>query len=141
MFTSPFPLFPFALTAARESQSEVVRLLLGHGAVPTGRALVAALRHGTAGDVTALVEHGADVSFVSGENEETPLILAVHTRRIELVRLLLDCGVGVDTPDLRGETALMAACALGSQEMVDVLLSAGADPHARATNGVVVAKE
>ena len=67
----------------------------------------------------------------------TPLIRAVQTGDVELVRLIIEAGASVRHACEcdGGESALWTAALLGNQAMVDYLLSAGADPNAAAFAG------
>ena len=58
------------------------------------------------------------------------MMLASGMGHVEIVRVLLAAGAGVDTATNDGETALMFASGSGHVEVVRALLAAGADaPH------------
>ncbi|HEV2799595.1 MAG TPA: ankyrin repeat domain-containing protein [Pyrinomonadaceae bacterium] len=77
----------------------------------------------------ALLEQGADVNAKDNEHGETPLIVAVKSSGVNMVRLLLEAGAKVDARDDWGRTALFYAPV--SSEMFAVLLRVGANVHAR----------
>jgi ankyrin repeat protein len=58
---------------------------------------------------------------------ETPLTRAVRGGHVGMVRLLLERGAGVNTPDAEGTTALPYAARWGYEEVVSLLLANGAD--------------
>ena len=53
---------------------------------------------------------------------------AIHDRQVEHVRSLLANGVNFSSTDRKGMTPLMFAAEVGSPEIVELLLAAGADP-------------
>ncbi|TMW56974.1 hypothetical protein Poli38472_002899 [Pythium oligandrum] len=58
----------------------------------------------------------------------TPLHLAVMTEEIAIVRELLEHGAMVDMVDQDGQTPLLQACLGGQLDVVQLLLSSGANP-------------
>ena len=76
---------------------------------------------------------GADVNARDPEHGETPLILAVMNRSVDIVRLLLEAGAEVNAIDDWGRTALFYAPV--SAESFGILLSAKADVHIRDKEG------
>jgi ankyrin repeat protein len=51
---------------------------------------------------------------------------AISTVNYDRVKLIIDSGVGINHPNDRGQTPLMVACQRGNLEIVDLLVSAGA---------------
>ena len=86
--------------------------------------------------VLDLLAQGADVNARDPEHGETPLILAVKNRSIDIVRLLLDAGAEVDAIDDWGRTALFYAPV--SAESFGILLRAKAHVHTRDKEGNTV---
>jgi len=86
--------------------------------------------------VLDLLAQGADVNARDPEHGETPLMLAVKNRSIDIVRLLLDAGAEVDAIDDWGRTALFYAPV--SAESFGILLRAKADVHTRDKEGNTV---
>ena len=62
-------------------------------------------------------------------------MLAVSHGRVDMVRMLLDCGAGVNAQDDDGSTALMCASEHGHQDIVKLLL-AHPDTDASLTDNV-----
>lgn len=67
------------------------------------------------------------------ENEKTPLMIAVETNQNNIVELLLaklkDAARCINKRDKYGSTALLTASHLGHADIVDTLLTYGADPN------------
>lgn len=92
-------------SARSEGRTEIVRLLLAHGA-------------------------DANAQDVDGW---APLLIVCQRNHADLARLLLEHGAGVNARDKDGNTPLHAACRFVRPdiEMVRLLLAAGADPNAQ----------
>ena len=122
-----------ALTwAVHVGRHDIVRILLDAGITPQGNDLVNA---SLTGDIPALkkaLENGASLRYY-GEPRYTPLFLAILSGELEAVRLLLEHGADPSLPSGDMVTwiffPLERAAAVGSVEMVDALLGAGADPE------------
>lgn len=67
---------------------------------------------------------------------ETPLLLAIKTKKPNLVSLLLERGADLNRPARRGikRTPLQAACETGSYKMVELLLKGGANVNDKAAD-------
>ena len=61
----------------------------------------------------------------------TPLMLAVTNNHHQVAQLLIDHGAHVDAHDKHFRTALHRAVATGSEDCVEMLLQARADPTMR----------
>lgn len=100
-------------------------------------ALTAAIRGGHFGTVKALLEAGADPKGVNRKGE-TPIYVACNERQIEIVKLLVGKGFGVNVNirNPKGETPLMAAAKRGAASVVDVLGTVeGIEVNATLPNG------
>lgn len=130
--------------AVTRGDPELVDLLLSLGAKPKERQLVqaafcadhqAALRM-----VQALHQAGAPITshdVYSPGRASNALHQAVWRNNTELVAwLLAQEGVPLDEVNIDGYTALMIAVQHGREEMVDLLLAAGANPLATNRNGL-----
>lgn len=80
--------------------------------------------------------HGADIDYVN-RHGETALMLAAWKNRPHAVRWLLAHGAQPNRPERQWSPLHYAAFA-GHQEIVELLLAAGADINARSTNGSTV---
>jgi ankyrin repeat protein len=78
-----------------------------------------------------LLDAGASPDVNIGRMNYTPLRLAVTTRNLEAIRLLIAARANVESPDDQGATALMKALYTASPEMVRMLIAAGADVNAK----------
>lgn len=95
-----------------------------------------AARQGDIDVVRFLVAAGANISIVAKRNY-TPLVIACQYGRLEVVKFLVD-GCSADVNEKNGSrTPLMAAIAVtnASPEVVDFLLSRGANPIEADENG------
>ena len=93
---------------------------------------------GDAQRIAALLDRGDPVDLRSWDGW-TPLHLAAYTGRAEVVRTLVSRGAPVDAVSANAtkNTPLCAALAgRGDQDIVRLLLEAGADPNFRAESGV-----
>ena len=129
-------------------EAEVVRALLASGAEvnartrfswPThtgGTALMEAALHGATDCTRVLIEHGADLEAVSDIDEDgvggwTALLAAVANNRLDTTRLLIERGADVNNSGEGGQRPLEVARArarrTGDTEIVDLLVTAGAD--------------
>jgi ankyrin repeat protein len=85
--------------------------------------------------IEALLEAGADPNTTVADGE-TVLMTAARTGDTEAVSLLLAHGAAVNLKETwRGQTALMWAVAERQAAVVDLLINAGADIHARSNKG------
>lgn len=116
-----------------------------------------AIQHRQGGNyemVRRLLERGAGTNRMVVEDRrreargqylilETPLILAIKTKSLNMVSLLLEYGADLHRPARRGvkRTPLQAACETGSHKIVEFLLQRGArvnDPAAERYGGTAL---
>ncbi|KAK8119431.1 2-5A-dependent ribonuclease [Apiospora kogelbergensis] len=79
--------------------------------------------------ITMLIDRGAKVNFETRVTRTTPLMLAIDTRRQDVVKSLLLAGAEVDITDATGRSPLSTASAIGGDlaiTMMSNLLAAGA---------------
>ncbi|HBN74230.1 MAG TPA: hypothetical protein DD473_00085 [Planctomycetaceae bacterium] len=88
--------------------------------------------------VKLLLKAGADPN-VTGNQKETPLHRIARTSSkslaVVVAKDLIDSGANVNSEAARGMTPLQTAVALGNTGLVDLLLTAGADPEIRNHDG------
>ena len=95
--------------------------------------LLVACTNASAPMVDRLLAAGANPN-VSSVGGESPLLVASRAGNAALVKALIAHGAQVNaTEPMRGQTALMWAVANRRDEVVRVLIQAGADVHARST--------
>ena len=110
---------PF-LRAARSSDVEVMRLLLGKGADPKMK---------TEDDVTAVMM-SAGISYRDGKTRGT------EAESVEALKILLDLGIDVNAVSARsGETAMHGAAGRGADQVVQFLADHGASVNAKDKQG------
>ena len=123
-------LAPFFFFVAAEAPKKMVSVFLEAGADPSEviagtTALHTAAMFGNCRNVSLLLDHGADPNVV-GDEERTPLLIAIMHRNPEAMALLIEHGARVDVVDSHRASALHLAVEQGSETMVDALLKAGA---------------
>ncbi len=140
--------------AAGNDHSKIVELLVGiratldlkdrHGMT----ALAYAAAGGQADTVNILLQSGADPRIVAKSTTidtsmgarqlpctSTIIMFAASNGHLEVVKMLLDSGVGVDSRNSVGVTALMHAAHKGNYGVAKLLLDKGADPNAQTKCG------
>ncbi|MEM9122414.1 MAG: ankyrin repeat domain-containing protein [Pseudomonadota bacterium] len=126
------------LNASQKDNLIGARLALARGADPDAaeassgwRALHFFAATGHVRAVRALLAAGADMNALAADGR-TPLMQAAHDNRLEVVQVLIESGATVTLLERRaGEAALHIAARRASAELVDELLTAGADIGAR----------
>lgn len=126
-----------ALTfAARGGHPEIVAVLLttlvaATDATEKKLALFEALRGGN----IVILEMADDAGKPSADPVEKTLDESQYSSWMKTVKLLLDKGVPIEARDEDGSTPLMVAAAYGETDMFKLLLSRGADIHAKSKFG------
>ncbi|KAK2790452.1 hypothetical protein FQN53_009475 [Emmonsiellopsis sp. PD_33] len=123
---------------------EIVQAMLKAGYRPDALTLLVAIKRPSPADIVELIKHGADVNSRARRDLDTPLQLAVRFKRADLVRTLLSNGADVNAPppvcvpletwdnepnELAPRTALQTAVERGHLEIIDMLLTAGANAN------------
>ncbi|OJD19103.1 hypothetical protein AJ78_00889 [Emergomyces pasteurianus Ep9510] len=122
---------------------EIVQLLLDANYLPDALSLLVAIEKCSSEEIAQLISHGAEVNTRAHDYLDTPLQLSSRLKRVELVRLFLSYGANVNAPaalgvptvdswgdgpnELPPRSALQAAVEHGHLELIDMLLTAGAD--------------
>jgi ankyrin repeat protein len=132
--------------AIHKQSTEMIKLLLDRGAdvnscigvyTPPETPLEAAVETGRLDLVQLLLQAGAHINGLETGHGGAVLMFAAQTGQLHLVKFLLDAGAEVDGPPGRGHpgrvhpmTALQAAAGIGNNEVVQLLLSHGANVNA-----------
>ena len=120
------------IAAARNRQTETVKLLLSKGANihlqnnEQGTALIAAARNGSYRTVELLLSKGAEIN-TQNDRLGSALTVAARNGQNRTVELLLSKDVDINAQNDRQGSALNAAARNGNLETVKLLVSKGAD--------------
>jgi ankyrin repeat protein len=118
------------LDAASTGQTEVIKLLLQHGAkVDVGdkfgyTPLYYAMWSEEKDAIKALISSGADVNVLPSENDDPPLVYAVWEGNREAVKVLIDAGADVNYKD-EGWTPLHWAIRSANAELAKLFIGKG----------------
>jgi ankyrin repeat protein len=93
-----------------------------------GTPMIHAARLGCPAVLRVLAGRGADVSAPAGGLRHTPLFAAVAARQLACIATLIELGCDVDA-GMAGCSPLWRAADQGDDEVVRLLLDAGADPY------------
>lgn len=85
--------------------------------------------------VNDLLDNGADVNFVS-EVGITPLIVAVWSEKIEIVKLLISKGADINARSADKRTVLIHACEIEDIDIIKLLLDSGANTDEKDLDGL-----
>ncbi len=100
-----------------------------------GERLIEEAMLGNLDGVRELISYGADANFANTKGV-TPLMVAAHWDRLEVVRFLLERGVDVEAREKSvGRNALMYSCLSGSPQCVELILEAGAAVNSSDSSG------
>lgn len=125
--------------AAEWGNEEIVALLLEKGAEidllndSHESALYIAVSGGDISLAHFLLNHGANVDSIMRKSHKVPLCAAIGRRSTALVKLLLEHGANINAQEKRNGniinkgTAMHQATSIGDEELVSVLVDAGAD--------------
>ena len=126
---------PALHVAAANDNVEAAKILISHGAkidvrdtVNNDTALLYGIRDGKSSVAELLLEAGADPNLTDRRGF-APVHIAVARNDTKIVQRLLDYGATINIRTRSdGKTPLIIAAAAGFEEMVEMLLSRGADP-------------
>uniref|UniRef100_A0A0E0QN15 Serine/threonine-protein kinase BSK1-like TPR repeats domain-containing protein n=1 Tax=Oryza rufipogon TaxID=4529 RepID=A0A0E0QN15_ORYRU len=110
------------------------RYLLDHGADPmivgkSGSPLHAAAGKGHCEIVELLLSRGIGIPDKVFNLDDTPLNMAISSKSLECVKLLIQAGADVNFRDSNGATYVMMAANYGFSGIMKCLLDAGANPN------------
>jgi ankyrin repeat protein len=103
--------------------------------------LIQAILDGNAHEVEELLNMNANVDEIVDDNnanfehDTTALMVAIHSRRVDIVNLLIKNGADLDLQNRSGWTGLMIAATTGQGGMVKYLVNKGANLNVRTVNG------
>jgi ankyrin repeat protein len=138
--------------AACSGYTDISLLLLEKGAKVDSQsnygssALLTAAYNSHTDTLLLLLEKGADINLRNPRSGETPLCAAAGMpmliapirykyRNEEVVRILLEKGANINTPNNNGETPLSTAAVLGKVKLVRLLLTNNANINSRDNKG------
>jgi uncharacterized protein len=132
--------------------AEIVDQLLDkaiHDSVSLSNSLVTAAKTGNITCAEALLKAGASpnaATAVWGKStpEETPLLAAIQSNNLNMVKLLIDGGADVNLRGLAVQNegvSPLAASAFGDEKIFDLLLESGADVNAPNSNNLTALVE
>ena len=124
------------IIASKKNDIELVKLLFQSGAKLTSGAFVAALKTKNVDMVKLFLDNGANVNCVLnfgtiGRVEDiktTPLIGAFHLNAPEVAKLLIENNKMINYKDEKKFTAFKGACYHSNNELIELLIKAGAKP-------------
>ncbi|AWB84497.1 ankyrin repeat domain-containing protein [Corynebacterium liangguodongii] len=90
-------------------------------------------------ELLAYVDHGVSADLANQDGNSL-LMLAAYAGHAELVRGLIERGADVNKLNARGQSPLAGVIFKKEDDIVELLLGAGADPNAGAPNAVETAK-
>jgi hypothetical protein len=136
--TDPTDLNERMLKAAMEGNTKAVVELVAKGADVNAKGkysgwtpLILASRKGEMDLVNFLLSYGADVNVESGIRSRTAIMEAARNRKVDAVKALLTADPDLDAVDWEGYTVLMFAAVSGQRDIVDILLTHGADVNVK----------
>ena len=97
--------------------------------------LMLAAYHGHAEAVKVLLEFKAD-PLIDNDKNQLPIAGAAFKGNLPVVKALIEGGTPVEAASSDGRTALMMAAMFNRTEIIDYLISKGADPKAKDANGI-----
>jgi ankyrin repeat protein len=116
-----------------EMAAAKLRDMAGSNTIPPEKLLEAA-RKGEAGEVPALIVHGADVNAVDVYGR-TALMEAAEAGHDDIVEMLLQAGARPNGKDRYDDDALLLAVREGHKQSVESIIAAGADVNVPDANG------
>ncbi len=119
------------MLAVAGKHSEVVRVLVDHGADVNARSRISSLDTPVRSPT-----YFPDVHFPTTTGGFTPLLFAAQQGDIESARILLEAGADVNYATSEDGSALVVATASGHEKFALFLLEKGADPDAKDGYGI-----
>jgi hypothetical protein len=129
-----------------EGKDEEVSLFLTAGFSPNTKdkngipLLGISARNGHLKTLELLLCSGAHVNLIADDRGSTALFDSAMGRHKTLVKALIDAGADVNIPSKGGQTPLVVVVGAGDEEIVEMLVNAGADPDIKDSLGVSARK-
>lgn len=82
----------------------------------------------------SLLQQNYHMDILDKETGETTLTMAVHSKSYSVVQMIIDSKVNVDRKNTRGRTPISCAIDTNQPDIVELLLSSGADPNLSSTH-------
>jgi ankyrin repeat protein len=76
--------------------------------------------------IDILLSSGAEINASVGSSGRTALMCAIEWKRVETVKLLIEKGADLEIADKQGNTPLMIAKDNSYEEIIELLMEAGA---------------
>ncbi|MHA0856524.1 ankyrin repeat domain-containing protein [Paenibacillus sp. CMAA1364] len=108
------------------NEEQVTTEVVNDGMDKLNQELFAAVKQGDKDRVTNLLLDGADIDATDYIGR-TSAMIAVHTKQLDLFRLLLEKGANINIRDNRMDNPILYAGAEGMLDFVKVAIAAGAD--------------
>jgi ankyrin repeat protein len=124
-----------ALAVSACAQAPVLKLERS-GVKVSNQSLTEAVINRDLNAAALLLDAGIAVDERDPQTNKTPLMIAVENTDADMIKMLLDAGSEINTPDSSGLTPLLLACRIGSAETVELLLANGAALEVRDVNGL-----
>ncbi|PVD36268.1 hypothetical protein C0Q70_03246 [Pomacea canaliculata] len=127
--------------ASFQGYMDVVNVLMRHLASVNEKTLlnVSALHlaciYGHLNIVNSLLSHGAEVNATDPRDSFTPLHFATLSGQAQIIKSLIDNKAELNRVDSKGFSSLCYACNRGQKEVVDILLSHGANVNIKTKVG------
>ncbi len=100
-----------------------------------GNRLIEGAMAGNLQGVRELISHGADINFANMKGV-TPLMMAAHWDRVDVVRFLVENGADVRLTEKTSDRgALMYSCLSPDPQPIELILEAGAEVNAKDRSG------
>ncbi|WP_269432225.1 ankyrin repeat domain-containing protein [Bacillus sp. FJAT-27245] len=90
--------------------------------------LLAAAERGNVGEISRLIEKGADINVQDSEGR-TPVMIAAYKNDVAAAKALIDAGADVDIRDNMKNNVFLYAGAEGYIDILKLAIKAGADPN------------
>jgi hypothetical protein len=125
-----------------ENKVDEVTLFLAAGFLPDAKdkkgipLLCLSARNGHVSTVEFLLRSGAQVDIIAEDRGSTALIDSAMGRHKDVIKALIEAGADVNVTSKDGQTALIIVVGAGDEEIVEMLVKAGADPDLEDTLGV-----